>query len=138
MKENFEDTKLMPNGDYYLSLIQTKLIQSKTVKRYGYRFIFDFLDYPKADYIFHTIWLGNYKDFQQDDKEKDKILWNLANSFFDHLKITLSDLEQNKKLKKIIFCSVTTKNLFFPHNNEKDFQIQEQEKSKINIISQVL
>ena len=38
-----------------------------------------------ANTIFHTLWYGNYKDFQSDDEDKSNMMWRMVKDFLRSL-----------------------------------------------------
>jgi len=68
------DKKPVEAGEYDLRIRTAKETKSKNTGRYGCMLIIDIDGEDTADSIFHTMWYGNYKDFQGDDVENGKRL----------------------------------------------------------------
>ena len=68
-------------GEYDLRIVKVREIKSKNTGRYGCQLIIQIDGEDNAADIFHTLWYGNYKDFQNDDKEKNNLMWRMVKDF---------------------------------------------------------
>jgi hypothetical protein len=79
------DKKPVEAGEYDLSIIKAKETKSKRTGRYGCQLIIQIEGEDNASNIFHTIWYGNYKDFQDDDEDKSNTMWRMVKDFLRSL-----------------------------------------------------
>lgn len=75
------DKKPVEGGEYDLRVTKVKEVKSKNTGRYGCMFIIEIDGEDTADTIFHTLWYGNYKDYQNDDDEKSNMMWRMVKDF---------------------------------------------------------
>ena len=75
------DRQPVEAGEYDLRISKVKETKSKNTGRYGCMLVIDIEDEDNADTIFHTLWYGNYKDFQSDDEEKNNMMWRMVKDF---------------------------------------------------------
>lgn len=75
------DKKPVEGGEYDLRVTKVKEVKSKNTGRYGCMFIIEIDGEDTADTIFHTLWYGNYKDYQNDDEEKSNMMWRMVKDF---------------------------------------------------------
>jgi len=75
------DKKPVEGGEYDLRIRTAKETKSKNTGRYGCMLIIDIDGEDNANSIFHTMWYGNYKDFQGDDEEKNNLMWRMVKDF---------------------------------------------------------
>jgi len=75
------DLKPVDSGEYDLRITKAKETKSKNTGRYGCMLIVEIDGEDNAGTIFHTLWYGNYKDFQGDDEEKSNMMWRMTKDF---------------------------------------------------------
>ena len=75
------DKKPVEGGEYDLRITKVKETKSQRTGRYGCMLIIDIDGEDDAESIFHTLWYGNYKDFQNDDEEKNNTMWRMVKDF---------------------------------------------------------
>jgi hypothetical protein len=68
-------------GEYDLRFTKVKETKSKNTGRYGCMLIVEIDGEDNASTIFHTMWYGNYKDFQGDDEDKSNMMWRMVKDF---------------------------------------------------------
>ena len=68
-------------GEYDLRITKVKETKSKRTGRYGCQLIIEIAGEDNASSIFHTLWYGNYKDYQGDDEEKSNNMWRMVKDF---------------------------------------------------------
>jgi hypothetical protein len=68
-------------GEYDLRITKVKETKSKRTGRYGCQLIINIEGEDNADTIFHTLWYGNYKDYQSDDEDKNNLMWRMVKDF---------------------------------------------------------
>jgi len=75
------DKKPVEGGEYDLRIHKAKETKSKNTGRYGCQLIIQIDGEDNASDIFHTLWYGNFKDFQGDDEEKNNLMWRMVKEF---------------------------------------------------------
>ena len=75
------DKKPVDGGEYDLRITKVKETKSNRTGRYGCQLIINIDGEDNADTIFHTLWYGNYKDYQGDDDEKNNLMWRMVKDF---------------------------------------------------------
>ncbi len=75
------DLSPVESGEYDLRITKVKETKSKNTGRYGCMMMIEVDGEDNADTIFHTIWYGNYKDFQGDDEDKNNMMWRMVKEF---------------------------------------------------------
>lgn len=75
------DKKPVEAGEYDLRISKVKETKSKNTGRYGCMLVIDIEGEDNADSIFHTLWYGNYKDYQGDDDDKSNTMWRMVKDF---------------------------------------------------------
>ena len=75
------DKKPVEAGEYDLRIDKVKETKSNRTGRYGCMLVIHIEGEDNADTIFHTLWYGNYKDFQGDDEEKNNMMWRMVKDF---------------------------------------------------------
>jgi hypothetical protein len=75
------DKKPVDGGEYDLRISKVKETRSNRTGRYGCQLIINIDGEDNADTIFHTLWYGNYKDYQGDDDEKNNLMWRMVKDF---------------------------------------------------------
>ena len=68
-------------GEYELRISKVKETKSNRTGRYGCMLICEIDGEDNADNLFHTLWYGNYKDYQGDDDEKNNTMWRMVKDF---------------------------------------------------------
>jgi len=68
-------------GEYDLRITKVKETKSKKTGRYGCMMVIQIEGEDNANNIFHTMWYGNYKDYQGDDEEKSNMMWRMVKDF---------------------------------------------------------
>lgn len=76
-----KDKKPVESGEYDLRIVKAKEDKSKNTGRYGCQLIIQIDGEDDASDIFHTLWYGNHKDFQGDDKSKSADMWRRVKDF---------------------------------------------------------
>lgn len=84
-----------------IHILEAKQIQAKN-KRYGIRLFIAYSPIIETNFC-HTIWLGNYKDFQEDTKAKSETIWYMAITAFEKMQIDPSFIYQPEKLTGNVF-----------------------------------
>lgn len=79
------DKKPVEAGEYDLRITKVKETKANRTGRYGCMFIINIDGEDNASTIFHTLWYGNYKDFQGEDEEKSNNMWRRMKSFISAL-----------------------------------------------------
>ena len=79
------DKKPVEAGEYDLRITKVKETKSNRTGRYGCMMIIEVDGEDNADTIFHTLWYGNYKDFQGDDDDKNNMMWRMVKDFLSSL-----------------------------------------------------
>ncbi len=79
------DKKPVEAGEYDLRITKVKETKSKKSGRYGCQLIIEVDGEDNANTIFHTLWYGNYKDFQSDDEDKSNMMWRMVKDFLRSL-----------------------------------------------------
>jgi len=79
------DKKPVEAGEYDLRITKAKETKSKNTGRYGCQLIIQIEGEDNASDIFHTLWYGNYKDFQGDDTDKSNTMWRMVKDFLRSL-----------------------------------------------------
>ena len=79
------DKKPVEAGEYDLRITKVKETKSKKTGRYGCQLIIEVDGEDNANTIFHTLWYGNYKDFQSDDEDKSNMMWRMVKDFLRSL-----------------------------------------------------
>jgi hypothetical protein len=72
-------------GEYDLRITKVKETKSQRTGRYGCMLVIEVDGEDNADSIFHTLWYGNYKDYQGDDDEKHNMMWRMVKDFLRSL-----------------------------------------------------
>jgi hypothetical protein len=72
-------------GEYDLRVFKVKEIKSQRTGRYGCMLVCEIDGEDNANNVFHTLWYGNYKDFQGDDEEKNNMMWRMVKDFLTAL-----------------------------------------------------
>ncbi len=75
------DKKPVEAGEYDLRITKVKETKSNRTGRYGCMMLMEVDGEDNADIIFHTLWYGNYKDFQNDDEDKNNMMWRMVKDF---------------------------------------------------------
>jgi hypothetical protein len=75
------DKKPVEAGEYDLRITKVKETKSARTGRYGCMLVIEVDGEDNADTIFHTLWYGNYKDYQGDDEEKSNMMWRMVKEF---------------------------------------------------------
>lgn len=73
------------NSEY--DFIITKVLETKSNRtgRYGCLLIIKFADMDYAADIMHTLWYGNYGDYNGDDEDKSNLMWRMVKEFLRSL-----------------------------------------------------
>jgi len=72
-------------GEYDLRVFKVKETKSQRTGRYGCMLVCEIDGEDNANNVFHTLWYGNYKDFQGDDEEKNNMMWRMVKDFLTSL-----------------------------------------------------
>ena len=99
------DKKPVESGEYDLRIFKAKEIKSKNTGRYGCQLIIQIDGEDNASDIFHTLWYGNYKDFQGDDEEKSNTMWRMVKEFLRALGIDPEEETEEDDLVSLEFTA---------------------------------
>jgi len=99
------DKKPVEAGEYDLRIRTAKETKSKNTGRYGCMLIIDIDGEDTADSIFHTMWYGNYKDFQGDDEEKNNLMWRMVKDFLRALGLDPEEETDEEDLVDVEFTA---------------------------------
>jgi len=72
-------------GEYDLRIFKVKETKSQRTGRYGCMLVCEIDGEDNANNVFHTLWYGNYKDYQGDDEEKNNLMWRMVKDFLTSL-----------------------------------------------------
>ena len=97
-------------GEYDLRIIKAQETKSKRTGRYGTLFIIDILGEDNADNIMHTVWFGNYKDFQDDDDDKNIKMWRMVKEFIKSLGLDPEEDLEAEDFVDVEFTALVTYN----------------------------
>ena len=75
------EKKPVDGGEYDLRITKVKETKSQRTGRYGCMLVIEIDGEDNANSIFHTMWYGNYKDFQSDDEDKNNMMWRMVKDF---------------------------------------------------------
>jgi len=75
------DKKPVESGEYDLRINKASETKSKNTGRYGCQLICQIDGEDNASNIFHTLWYGNFKDYQGDTEEKNNLMWRMVKDF---------------------------------------------------------
>lgn len=81
------DKAPVESGEYDLRISKVKETKSQRTGRYGCQLIIEIQGEDNASTLFHTLWYGNYKDYQGDDAEKSNNMWRMVKDFLRALGI---------------------------------------------------
>jgi len=79
------DKKPVEAGEYDLRISKVKETKSQRTGRYGCQLIIEITNEDNANTIFHTLWYGNFKDYQGDDADKNNLMWRMVKDFLRSL-----------------------------------------------------
>ena len=99
------DKKPVDAGEYDLRITQVKETKSNKTGRYGCQLIIDIDGEDNAQTIFHTLWYGNYKDYQGDDKEKNNTMWRMVKDFLRSIGVDPEQETDFEDLKGLEFTA---------------------------------
>lgn len=68
-------------GEYDLRITKVKETKSQRTGRYGCMLLIEIDGEDNASTIIHTLWYGNYKDYQKDDDDKNNTMWRMVKDF---------------------------------------------------------
>lgn len=104
------DRKPVDSGEYDLRISKVKETQSMRTGRYGCMMIIDIDSEDNADPIFHTLWYGNYKDFKEDDEDKNNLMWRMVKDFLRALGLDPEQETDDSDLVGLEFTAMLTLN----------------------------
>ena len=78
---DIKDKAPVEAGEYDLRISKVKETKSNRTGRYGCMLICEIDGEDNADNLFHTLWYGNYKDYQGDDEDKNNTMWRMVKDF---------------------------------------------------------
>ena len=78
--KDIKDKAPVESGEYDLRITSVKEKKAGT-GRYGCMMVIEIDGEDSAKPIFHTLWYGNYKDFQGDDDVKNDTMWGMVKDF---------------------------------------------------------
>ncbi len=99
------DKQPVEGGEYDLRISKAKETKSNRTGRYGCMLIIEIDGEDNADSIFHTLWYGNYKDFQGDDDEKNNMMWRMVKDFIRALGLDPDDETDESDLVGVEFTA---------------------------------
>jgi len=85
--KEIKDRAPVEAGEYDLIITKVKEDKSKRTGRYGCQMIINIEGHNDASTIFHTLWYGNYKDYQGDEEDKSNDMWRRVKDFLRALGI---------------------------------------------------
>lgn len=97
-------------GEYDLRIIKAKETKSNRTGRYGCMLIIEVDSEDNAETIFHTLWYGNYKDYQKDDEKKNAIMWRMVKDFLRALGLDPEQETDESDLVGLEFTAMLTYN----------------------------
>ena len=99
------DKKPVDAGEYDLRITKAKETKSQRTGRYGCMLIIEIDGEDNADTIFHTLWYGNYNDYQGDDEEKNLTMWRMVKDFLTALGLDPEDETDESDLVGLEFTA---------------------------------
>ena len=99
------DKKPVEAGEYDLRITKVKETKSQRTGRYGCMMVIEVDGEDNADSIFHTIWYGNYKDYQSDDEEKSNMMWRMVKDFLTSLGLDPNEETEDSDLVGLEFSA---------------------------------
>ena len=99
------DRKPVEAGEYDLRITKAKETKSKKSGRYGCMLIIEIDGEDNAENIFHTLWYGNYKDYQGDDDDKNNTMWRMVKDFLRALGLDPEDETDEEDLVGLEFTA---------------------------------
>lgn len=99
------DKKPVEAGEYDLRISKAKEVKSKNTGRYGCQLICQIDGEDNASDVFHTLWYGNFKDFQGDDAEKSNTMWRMVKDFLRTLGLDPEEETDESDLVGLEFTS---------------------------------
>ena len=99
------DCQPVESGEYDLRITKAKETKSKNTGRYGCMLMIEVDGEDDADTIFHTLWYGNYKDFQNDDEEKNNMMWRMVKDFLRALGLDPEEETEDSDLVGLEFTA---------------------------------
>lgn len=97
-------------GEYDLRITKAKETKSNRTGRYGCMLIIEIDGEDNAETIFHTLWYGNYKDYQKDDAEKNNMMWRMVKDFLRALGLDPEQETDESDLVGLEFTAMLTYN----------------------------
>lgn len=95
-------------GEYDLRITKAKETKSNRTGRYGCMLIIDIDGEDNAETVFHTLWYGNYKDYQKDDEEKNNLMWRMVKDFLRALGLDPEQETDESDLTGLEFTAMLT------------------------------
>lgn len=92
-------------GEYDLRITKVKETKSNRTGRYGCMMIIEIDGEDNADTVFHTLWYGNYKDFQGDDEDKNNLMWGMVKDFLRALGLDPNEETEDSDLVGLEFTA---------------------------------
>ena len=99
------DKAPVEGGEYDLRVTKVKETKSNRTGRYGCMFVCEIDGEDTADTVFHTIWYGNYKDFQGDDSDKNILMWGMVKDFLRALGLDPDEEQEDSDLVGLEFTA---------------------------------
>lgn len=100
-----KDKKPVEPGEYELRISKVKETKSQRTGRYGCMLIIEIDGEDNAESIFHTLWYGNYKDYQGDDEQKNNTMWRMVKDFLRSLGLDPDQETSEEDLKGLEFTA---------------------------------
>lgn len=97
-------------GEYDLRITKAKETKSNRTGRYGCMLIIEIDGEDNAETVFHTLWYGNYKDYQKDDEEKNNMMWRMVKDFLRALGLDPEQETDESDLTGLEFTAMLTYN----------------------------
>ncbi len=104
------DRKPVEPGEYDLRITKVKETKSNRTGRYGCMIIIEIDGEDNAETLFHTLWYGNYKDYQKDDEEKNNMMWRMVKDFLRALGLDPEQETDESDLVGLEFTAMLTYN----------------------------
>jgi len=97
-------------GEYDLRITKAKETKSNRTGRYGCMLIIEIDGEDTAETIFHTLWYGNFKDYKNDDEDKNNMMWRMVKDFLRALGLDPEQETDASDLVGLEFTAMLTYN----------------------------
>jgi len=92
-------------GEYDLRIFKVKETKSQRTGRYGCMLVCEIDGEDNANNVFHTLWYGNFKDYQGDDEDKNNMMWRMVKDFLTALGLDPNDETDESDLVGLEFSA---------------------------------